>query len=239
MYVQIGRSYGNGGGYRFAPGGEQTAYRMILKAIREAQQFIYIEDQYLVSMEISSELKKALQKTPNLKVIILIPHGSITDMAAFSCQVKLGEQVHFRRQQFIDPLRKAARSRVGVFFLSPPGAWNTYVHSKMMVVDDKYAIIGSANLNRRSLTHDSEAIAGIYDPSPDSMAKRLRVALWARHLGMVPSALANGVASVKYWFPSPAGARPASARVADYDENQDVEAIVPQSAWDKIDPDGS
>ncbi len=81
---------------------------MILKAIREAQQFIYIEDQYLVSMEISSELKKALQKTPNLKVIILIPHGSITDMAAFSCQVELGEQVHFRRQQFIDPLRTVA-----------------------------------------------------------------------------------------------------------------------------------
>ncbi len=239
MYVQIGRSYGNGGGYRFASGGEQTAYRMILKAIREARQFIYIEDQYLVSMEISSELKKALQNTPNLNVIILIPHGSITDMAAFSCQVELGEQVHFRRQQFIDPLRKAARSRVGVFFLSPPGAKNTYVHSKMMVVDDEYAIIGSANLNRRSLTHDSEAIAGIYDPSPDSMAKRLRVALWARHLGMVPSALANGVASVKYWFPSPAGARPATARVADYDENRDVEAIHPQWAWDKIDPDGS
>ncbi len=129
--------------------------------------------------------------------------------------------------------------RVGVFFLSPPGAKNTYVHSKMMVVDDKYAIIGSANLNRRSLTHDSEAIAGIYDPSPDSMAKRLRVALWARHLGMVPSKLANGVASVKYWFPSPAGARPASARVADYDENLGVEATTPQWAWDKIDPDGS
>jgi phosphatidylserine/phosphatidylglycerophosphate/cardiolipin synthase-like enzyme/outer membrane protein OmpA-like peptidoglycan-associated protein len=239
MYVQIGRTYGNGGGYQFASGGEQTAYRMILKAIREARRFIYIEDQYLVSMEISSELEKALQNNRDLKIIILVPHGSITNMAAFSCQAELGEQVHFRRQQFITPLRAAARSRVGVFFLSPPGARNTYVHSKMMVVDDEYAIIGSANLGRRSLTHDSEAIAGIYDPSPDSMAKRLRVALWARHLGMVPSALADGVASVKYWFPSPAGARPATARVADYDENRDVEAIHPQWAWDKIDPDGS
>lgn len=239
IYVQIGRSYGNGGGYRFAPAGEQTAYRMILKAIREARQFIYIEDQYLVSMEISAELVRALQNVPALIVIILIPHGSITDMAAFTCQVILGEQVHFRRQQFIAPLRAAARSRVGVFFLSPPGAWNTYVHSKMMVVDDEYAIIGSANLNRRSLTHDSEAIAGIYDPSPDSLVKRLRADLWARHLGMAPSALANAVASVKYWYRSPAGARPAQARVADYDENQAVEAIHPQAVWDKVDPDGS
>lgn len=239
MYVQIGRTYGNGGGYRFAPNGEQTAYRMILKAIREARQFIYIEDQYLVSMEISSELEKALRNTPKLNLIILIPHGSISNMAAFSCQVELGEQVHFRRQQFIAPLRAAGRVRVGVFFLSPAGARNTYVHSKMMVVDDEYAIIGSANLNRRSLTHDSESVAGICDPSPDSLAKRLRVDLWARHLGMPPSALANAVASVKYWFRSPTGARPATARVADYDENLAVEPNHPQWAWDKVDPDGS
>ena len=39
--------------------------------------------------------------------------------------------------------------------------------------------------------------------------------------------------------PIAGGHKPASARVADYDENLDVEANTPQWAWDKIDPDGS
>ena len=118
VYVQIGRTYGNGnpttghigvdGGYSFAPDGERTALRMILKAIAEAKRFIYIEDQYLVSMEISDALVLALQKLENLIVIILIPHASVTF---------LGFQTQFRRQQFIAPLRRIPGSRVGVFFL--------------------------------------------------------------------------------------------------------------------------
>jgi phosphatidylserine/phosphatidylglycerophosphate/cardiolipin synthase-like enzyme/outer membrane protein OmpA-like peptidoglycan-associated protein len=100
VYVQIGRTYGNGVGHRFAPNGEQTCRRMILKAIREARRFIYIEDQYLVSVEIRQALLAAL---PNIQhLTILIPHGSITAMP----------QVHFRRQQVIAPLRAAGGSKV-------------------------------------------------------------------------------------------------------------------------------
>ena len=180
---------------------------MILKAIREARRFIYIEDQYLVSIEIRQALQAAL---PNIQLLtILIPHGSITDMGNIGAE--LGEQVNFRRQQFIAPLKTAGGSKVRVFFLNPPGAWNTYVHSKMMVVDDEFAIIGSANLNRRSLTHDSEVTAAIFDPSPNSLAKRLHVELKALHRN----------------------------RVALYDENADIEWPHPDSAWSQIDPDGS
>ena len=245
--MQIGRTYGNGkvhrgvaGGYSFAPKGERTACRMILKAIAEARRFIYIEDQYLVSEEISQNLVLALPTIQHLT--ILIPHGDITDMQN-PLRGEYGEQVHFRRQQFIAPLRLAGGSKVGVFFLSPAGAPGTYVHAKMMVIDDEYAIIGSANLNRRSLTHDSESIAGIFDTASDSMAKRLRIDLWATHLNMNTAAgrtsLADGVVSVKYWFQKPVGVRPPSAHVADYDENLNVERDVPLLEWNKIDPDGS
>lgn len=248
VYVQVGRTYGNGsrhgglnGGYRFAPTGEQTARRMILKAIRTAQRFIYIEDQYLVSEEISQALVLALQKIQRL--IILIPHGNITDMQN-PVRGESGEQVNFRRQRFIAPLRTPPTGRkVGVFFLSPEGEPGTYVHSKMMVVDDLYAIVGSANLNRRSLTHDSEAIVGIFDPSANSLAKRLRIDLWAKHLSMNTAAgrasLADGVAGAKYWFAPPVGARPPGAHVANYDENLNVEWDHPLFEWNEIDPDGS
>ncbi len=41
-----------------------------------------------------------------------------------------------------------------------------YVHSKLMVVDDEYVIVGSANINQRSLDgdRDSELAVGACQP---------------------------------------------------------------------------
>ncbi len=227
--VQIGRTYGNGVGYRFAPKGEQTAKRMILKAIREARQFIYIEDQYLVSMELSRALQAALPRIQHLTIVMPDSPLVAGDM----------RQPFYRRQQFIAPLKKAGGSKVRVFVLSPPGNAHTYVHAKMYVIDDRFAIIGSANGNRRSFTHDSEVTAGIFDGSSNPLAKQLRVDLWAEHLNMHSAAdrvkLADGVASANYWLSPPAG-----ARIAPYNENANIERIHTDVTWNNIiDPDGS
>lgn len=40
---------------------------------------------------------------------------------------------------------------------SPPGKWDyVYVHAKLMIVDDVFTTIGSANINTRSMMADSE-----------------------------------------------------------------------------------
>lgn len=41
-----------------------------------------------------------------------------------------------------------------------------YVHSKGMVVDDEYVLMGSANINQRSMegTRDTEIAMGAYQP---------------------------------------------------------------------------
>lgn len=41
-----------------------------------------------------------------------------------------------------------------------------YVHSKGMVVDDEYVILGSANINQRSMdgSRDTEIAMGAYQP---------------------------------------------------------------------------
>jgi phosphatidylserine/phosphatidylglycerophosphate/cardiolipin synthase-like enzyme len=41
-----------------------------------------------------------------------------------------------------------------------------YVHSKGMIVDDEYVILGSANINQRSMegTRDTEIAMGAYQP---------------------------------------------------------------------------
>ncbi|RWR72419.1 phospholipase D alpha 1 [Cinnamomum micranthum f. kanehirae] len=68
-----------------------------------------------------------------------------------------------------------------------------YVHSKMMIVDDEYIIVGSANINQRSMdgARDSEIAMGAFQPH--YLATRqpargqihgFRMALWYEHLRM-------------------------------------------------------
>ncbi|XP_021275819.1 phospholipase D alpha 1-like [Herrania umbratica] len=67
-----------------------------------------------------------------------------------------------------------------------------YVHSKMMIVDDEYIIIGSANINERSMagSRDSEIAMGAFQPYHLATTQPargqifgLRMALWHEHLG--------------------------------------------------------
>ncbi|XP_042489378.1 phospholipase D delta-like [Macadamia integrifolia] len=70
-----------------------------------------------------------------------------------------------------------------------------YVHAKGMVVDDEYVIVGSANINDRSLdgSRDTEIAMGAYQPHhtwakkkhPHGQIHGYRMSLWAEHLGMV------------------------------------------------------
>ncbi|XP_064116971.1 uncharacterized protein LOC135222709 isoform X2 [Macrobrachium nipponense] len=70
-----------------------------------------------------------------------------------------------------------------------------YVHSKMAIFDDEYIIVGSANINERSMSgnRDSEMAVGAYQPKHtkeecgnDEIAgdvRSFRLALWAEHCG--------------------------------------------------------
>ncbi|KAL5199426.1 hypothetical protein ABZP36_020629 [Zizania latifolia] len=69
-----------------------------------------------------------------------------------------------------------------------------YVHSKMMIVDDEYIIVGSANINQRSMDggRDSEIAMGAFQPhhlnNTDGQVARgqvhgFRMSLWYEHLG--------------------------------------------------------
>ncbi|XXG98217.1 hypothetical protein Hte_004539 [Hypoxylon texense] len=75
-----------------------------------------------------------------------------------------------------------------------------YIHSKVLIADDKLVICGSANLNDRSQlgTHDSEIAVVIEDPTPvettmngqpytaSRFAASLRRQLFRKHLGLLP-----------------------------------------------------
>jgi phosphatidylserine/phosphatidylglycerophosphate/cardiolipin synthase-like enzyme len=71
---------------------------------------------------------------------------------------------------------------------------NIYVHSKMMIVDDVFLSLGSANLNRRGLFHDGEINAFTVPHSlkavADNPVRKLRLRLWAEMLDL-PESLAR------------------------------------------------
>lgn len=63
-----------------------------------------------------------------------------------------------------------------------------YVHSKMAIFDDEYILVGSANINDRSLggTRDTEIAMGAYQPNvgADGDVANFRKCLWSEHLGV-------------------------------------------------------
>src|SRR6185503_4709824 len=68
----------------------------------------------------------------------------------------------------------------------------TYIHSKLMIVDDRFLTVGSANLTNRSMELDSELHAaweqeGDSGPLVDSI-RNVRVSLLAEHAGLSPAA---------------------------------------------------
>ena len=191
-HVQVGRTYPQGqtsvtpipphfSGYSFAPKGEQTVLQMILKGIAEAKTFIYMEDQYLLNMKISNALKEFIQKESARFLLIVIPNdtpGSDIDNETWGL-------VRPHRADFINNLKGAKGGEKVLVFDGP----QRYVHSKIYLFDDKMAIIGSANCNRRSMEHDSEVDVAIYDdPGKEQPAyhfcHRLRMRLWANHLNL-------------------------------------------------------
>ena len=57
-----------------------------------------------------------------------------------------------------------------------------YVHSKLLLVDDVYFLLGSCNINKRSMELDTEL--AIATPTP-ALTKHARNHLWGGHAGVV------------------------------------------------------
>ena len=70
-----------------------------------------------------------------------------------------------------------------------------YVHSKMIIIDDAYIIVGSANIKQRSMagTRDTEMAVGCWQPAfpaenPHGDVHQFRMSLWANHFMSVDPA---------------------------------------------------
>ena len=212
-------------GYTFAPSGDRSVSQLVHHAISTARRFIYLEDQYLVNTAVSDALVAALGRIERLVILV-------ADTPSINKDLVQGWR---RRRAFLDPLIRAAPEKVSVC-----EGRRYFVHSKAWIFDDEFAIVGSANCNRRGYTHDSEQAVGLYDgPAQDSWVRDLRTRLWAKHLHLPPAQLRDPLAAAEAWD-SP----PARADVVLYDPAGGTDNVAfPRGTdffWDSlVDPAGS
>lgn len=138
-----------------------------IDAFNSARHLIHIETQYLRSSRIAGALAKAAEKNRDLHAVIVMP--ALPDDMAFEgargIDVRYGLALERRavtrlragfgkRLTIAAPVRPvmAARDAPSVLCGSPV----VHVHNKVLVRDDDYAMIGSANLNGRSMRWDTE-----------------------------------------------------------------------------------
>ncbi|KAI5428863.1 phospholipase D gamma 1 [Lathyrus oleraceus] len=224
-----------------------TAY---VKAIRAAQHYIYIENQYfigssynwsqhkdlgannLIPMEIALKIAEKIRANERFAVYIVIPMwpegvptGAATQRILFwqnktmqmmyetiyKALVEAGLEAAFSPQDYLNFFCLGNREAINMYEKinvsgNPPPAnspqansrnsrrFMIYVHSKGMIVDDEYVIVGSANINQRSMegTRDSEIAMGAYQPHhtwarkysyPLGQIHGYRMSLWAEHTG--------------------------------------------------------
>ncbi len=180
--VQLLRTYPNlrhGRTYPFARGGERSVARGYSKALARADELVYIEDQYLWSVEIAQAFADALRRSPRLRVIAVLPQ--VPDQSAPLSRIPQ----QYGREQALRLMQEAGGDRVAVYGLENHRGTPVYVHAKVCVMDDCWATIGSDNFNRRSWTHDSELSAVVVDTEGgdhSAYARRLRLTLAAEHL---------------------------------------------------------
>ncbi len=135
--------------------------------IRQAKNFIYIENQFLACQEVALALNEQLRKEPALRVLLVScyePNGIMERIAMWGGRVR-----------FKDTLTSGGvGARVAMAY--PACHENgkeapVRIHSKLMIIDNTYLRIGSANINDRSMGMDTEFDVTLYGDNQAACSK--------------------------------------------------------------------
>ncbi|KAL9328663.1 hypothetical protein ACSQ67_003666 [Phaseolus vulgaris] len=234
---------------------DMSIHSAYVKAIRGAQKFIYIENQYflgssynwdsyinlgannLIPMEIALKIASKIKQHERFSVYIVIPmwpegvpKSKLTQRILFwqfktmqmmyetvyKALQETGLDNQYEPQDYLnffclgnreipenEHVTKTTRENTPQALTKKNRRFMIYVHSKGMIVDDEYVLLGSANINQRSMegTRDTEIAMGAYQPNhtwakkqskPRGQARFInlqvygyRMSLWSEHIGSV------------------------------------------------------
>ncbi|GKV36534.1 hypothetical protein SLEP1_g44655 [Rubroshorea leprosula] len=224
---------------------ERSVHEAYVEAIRRAERFIYIENQYfiggchlwdkdrhsgcrnLIPIEIALKIASKIRAKQRFAAYILIPmwpegvpdsepvqdilhwtretmtmmykliaeaikksggNGHPRDYLNFFC---LANRETERKEEFVPSI--SLHPSTPYWNVQKHRRFMVYVHSKLMIVDDAYILIGSANVNQRSMDgqRDTEIAIGCHQPlngerdnSSTGYIHSYRMSLWYEHTGV-------------------------------------------------------
>lgn len=172
--------------------GESEILRSYREAFDRARSWIYVENQYFTSRRARDLVRRALRRNPALRVILVLNERPDAWFYPRMQDARLRE-IGWPREE-----------RLGVFSLWRVGADEDgrhaarpiYVHSKVSIVDDAWATLGSANLDavgldRWALPLDYRSIELNVEIPSGRAVSTLRRDLWSEHLGRPAPELAE------------------------------------------------
>lgn len=163
--------------------------RLTLGAIAAAQKYIYIENQYFTSEVVGDALAERLREPDGPEVVAVLPERTTGWLSQITMDVL--------RERLLRRLFTADRfNKLRTYCPRVPGLGTECinVHAKLIIVDDDFVSVGSANLNNRSMALDTEcnlAIEANTEPRLRRGVAGFRARLLAEHLGVTPEAVAE------------------------------------------------
>ncbi|MFP7673864.1 phospholipase D family protein [Marivita sp. S0852] len=177
-------------------------------AFKRARRQIYIETQFFRSSRIANALADAAAQNSDLQLMVILP--SLPEELAIHDQSDVETRYGMALQKAaMDIIRHGFENRLTLATPVRPslaardtkktlcGSAIIHVHNKVLIADDDFVLIGSANLNGRSLRWDTEVAISTDTPARVAHARQKLFQHW--WFDALPAEAMNVVQQRQWW----------------------------------------
>jgi len=157
-----------------APFNEHAIAETWFNAVAQAQQYIYIEDQYFRMPMVTEAIIRRMTAVPALRLVVITkPINEWSDPGcAWTRRTHEELLTRFPDRYAMLQLRSFDTQVTWGIDETESRFLDMDVHSKMFIVDDVFMSVGSANKNNRGIVYEAELNVAVYDAAWVRAARR-------------------------------------------------------------------
>jgi phosphatidylserine/phosphatidylglycerophosphate/cardiolipin synthase-like enzyme len=186
-----------------------------LRLIGCATRYIFMENQYFREPGMADAIVKQAKAHPELIVIVVVPEQLDDPEDAIKLHGNWLQTAFFTR--LFDDRGGLGSKRLRVYTM-----FHRIIHSKLILADDRFLFVGSANANPRGFFLDTELNVMLDD---EKTVKSFRHRLWAHNLGVSQGAVAGW--AVRDFFAKWDGVAKANQSLKNTPDDVKGEGVVP------------